>query len=237
MKKGFTLVELLVVITIIMLLAILALIILNPWTQIKKSKDGKRKSDLATLSKVLEDWYNDKQCYPKPSEICYDAPVNNTCHVCGTENSSPSFSPYLSMMICDPEHPAVKYLYNYDDANCPTLYRLFTILSITTDSVIEDVGCSGGCGPNLVYNYGITSPDTGLVVQQFAPTGSPTPTVPARGYCSSYSTLYYLPQSTFDCNICGSYQNCKVNFPQEIYYIDGGDPDPMQRCKIACIKD
>ncbi|MBI5127163.1 hypothetical protein HZA76_01780 [Candidatus Roizmanbacteria bacterium] len=237
--KAFTLVELLVVVTLIIILAVLLLIALNPWTQVKKSHDGKRKNDLATLGKVLEDWYNDKQCYPKPSEICYDAPdvMSKTCHICGTEIGSPSFTPYLSTMVCDPNFPAVKYLYNYDDADCPTLYRIFTALSITTDAVIEEIGCTDGCGPSLGYNYGVSSPDTGLVVQQFSPTNTPTPTIPTQGYCTDYPSLYYRPEGTSDCNICGSYENCKIIAPGMNYYIDGGDPDPNNRCKIGCIKN
>ncbi len=231
--------ELLVVIAIIILLLVVILISLNPWTQIKKSHDGKRKNDLATLGKVLEDWYNDKQCYPKPSEICYDTPdpLNKTCHICGTEIGSPSFAPYLSMLVCDPKFPAVKYVYNYDDPDCPTLYRIFTILSITTDSLIGEVGCTDGCGPGLIYNYGVTSQDTGLSVQQFTPTNTPTPSVPTQGYCSSYATLYYFAGQPPVCNICGNYNQCKTVAPGQIYYVDGGDPNLANRCMIGCIKD
>lgn len=235
MKKAYSLLEILVTITIIILLLAALFLIFNPITQINKSKDAKRKSDLATFSKVLEDFYNDKQCYPKPSEVCYDAPVNDSCHVCGNDSGSPSLDPYISTIICDPVHPTNKYIYNYDNVDCPKTYKIFAKLSITADPVIKDVGCTNGCGPSLSYNYGITSPNTGLVVQQFTPTNTPTPTVPTQGYCSNYQVLYYIGNN--DCNVCDDYNHCKIIAPGLNYFIDGGNPNPSNRCKIACIKD
>ncbi len=65
MKKGFTLVELLVVITII---GILANIGLNTFTSAqKKSRDAKRKAYLRQTSDALETYYNDKGEYPAPT--------------------------------------------------------------------------------------------------------------------------------------------------------------------------
>ena len=156
--------ELLIIIALIFLIATAVLVLFNPKKQIEKSWDGKRKTELAQLSKVLEDWYNDKQCYPKPSEICYDAPDRKTCHICGRSPQSPSFSPYLSSLPCDPQSPTKEYLYQVDDANCPRLYRIYTTLSNSSDPAIAEVGCSQNCGPGdvtgYIYNYAVTSPNT-----------------------------------------------------------------------------
>ncbi|PIP14675.1 hypothetical protein COX47_03920 [Candidatus Roizmanbacteria bacterium CG23_combo_of_CG06-09_8_20_14_all_35_49] len=70
-QVGFTLMELLIVIAIIAILATIAIVLLNPMQQISKAQDGRRKNDLATFQKVLEDYYNDKGCYPRPNEVCY----------------------------------------------------------------------------------------------------------------------------------------------------------------------
>jgi len=66
MKKGFTLVELLVVITI---LAILSNIGLNTFTSAqKKSRDAKRKAHLKQLSDAFEAYYNDQGQYPESTD-------------------------------------------------------------------------------------------------------------------------------------------------------------------------
>lgn len=172
--KGFTILELTIVIAIIGLIAVALFILLNPFKQIQKSQDSKRKHELSQINKVLEDYYNDKQCYPRPQDICYknNPPDNpeNPCYICGNDVQSPDFSPYLSRLPCDPQHPAVKYLYEVDQTTCPTWYRIYAKLSNTADPVIVQLGCQGyGCGsssssPTYGYNYGVTSPNTTLGV-------------------------------------------------------------------------
>ncbi len=61
-KKAFTLIELLIVITI---LGILALMITgNFFTSLKKGRDAKRKEDLEQITRALEMYYEDKRTYP-----------------------------------------------------------------------------------------------------------------------------------------------------------------------------
>lgn len=65
-KRGFTLIELLVIIAIIGLLAAASVIFLNP--ALKKSRDGKRKSDLAQIGRFLS-----LSCYlPEAGDGEYD---------------------------------------------------------------------------------------------------------------------------------------------------------------------
>lgn len=52
-KKGFTLLELLIVITIIAVLSTIAILVLNPVETLKKSRDSQRFSDLATIKTAL----------------------------------------------------------------------------------------------------------------------------------------------------------------------------------------
>jgi type II secretory pathway pseudopilin PulG len=185
--------EFLIVIALIALLATALLILFNPKKQIEKAWDAKRKNQLSELKKVLEDWYNDKNCYPKPSEICFDSPTaNNTCHICGNQSTSPSFSPYLSSLPCDPQSPKKDYLYQVDNLTCPNWYRVYADLSLSdylnNDPATEEVGCynqSCGPSPNYNYDYGISSPNIDL----------------ERSVNFSYC-------ARTGCNICGSYQNC-----------------------------
>lgn len=163
--------ELLIVITIIALLGTAAILLLNPQHQIEKAWDGRRKAELSSLRKVLEDWYGDKNCYPRPVEICYPSTasgynpsVDTKCYFCGSVSGSPQINPYLSQLPCDPRHPTKKYLYQVDDATCPSYYRIYDTLSDPTDPVIAEVGCVSGCGPvsDPNYNYGVSSPNVGL---------------------------------------------------------------------------
>ncbi|PIY93981.1 MAG: hypothetical protein COY68_04355 [Candidatus Levybacteria bacterium CG_4_10_14_0_8_um_filter_35_23] len=61
---GFTLVELLVVIGILLILLALTLLIINPLTQLKKIRDSERKHDLLQIRNALDTYYNDHACYP-----------------------------------------------------------------------------------------------------------------------------------------------------------------------------
>lgn len=219
-EHGFTLMELLIVVALIALIATAVLVLLNPWAQIAKGQDSKRKQELTQLNKVLEDWYNDKGCYPKPTDICYDPPTNvctppgvngplksQKCHICGNESSSPPFSPYLSRLPCDPRHKQKQYLYEVAPASslncpqtiaaatnpCPQWYRVYSNLSNQSDPSIEGVGCqASGCGiaPNYGYDFGVTSPNEKL----------------------SKTSVYYYYTSQFTCDQCQSgYEDCKLS--------------------------
>lgn len=52
-KQGFTLLELLIVITIIVVLSVLVIIVLNPVETLRKSRDAQRISDLSALKRVI----------------------------------------------------------------------------------------------------------------------------------------------------------------------------------------
>ena len=215
MKKGFSLMEIMIVISLIILLAVIALITLNPKKQIEKSQDTKRKQELAQLGKVLEDYYNDKDCYPRPSEICYNDTGVIPCNICGNDANSPDFNPYLSQLPCDPQQPIKKYLYQVDDASCPSWYRIYTTLSNTADPVIASVGCAGGCGPepDYSYNYGVSSPNTSI-----GNSSAPTPT-PQFVECQPEQSVYR--ETVQGCNVCKSnYATCKESFPDIIIYSD-----------------
>src|ERR1035441_9345033 len=64
-QRGFTLLELLIVIVIIGILALL--IIPNITSAPKKARDTKRKTDLTTLRKGLEEYFVNNNVYPASS--------------------------------------------------------------------------------------------------------------------------------------------------------------------------
>lgn len=221
--SALTLMEILIFFSLVGILTIIILLTLNPKKQVEKSWDGKRKNELGQLKKILEDWYNDKQCYPKPNEICYDPPVpvsdgSFTCHICGNQRTSPSLSPYLSRLPCDPQHPTKDFLYQVNNNDCPSWYKIYSYLSSKEDPIIETVGCRWGCGPintGFSYQYVVTSPNTG------AESG------PGLYYCSQINNCTLIvqdqPGKIKICNPSYRDPNCSnTNCPQisECYYED-----------------
>jgi len=137
-RTGLTLIEVLVVLAIISIL-----ILAGIWTwkiQLMKGRDGKRKADLKKLQTILEDYLNDNVCYPD------------------VLNCDQSFPPYLSVVYCDPLNNT-DYNYLYETDLDKTWYKIYARLETEDDPIIEQVGCSGGCGPGNNYNYFISSPN------------------------------------------------------------------------------
>ncbi len=197
-KKAFTLLELVIVVTIIALVGVALILLLNPKSQFDKMHDSQKVNDLDVLRKAFEDYYNDRGCYPRPADVCFSGsyngnPVQNLCYICGKEPGSPTLSPYLNKMPCDPNYPKKKYLYYVEgELNCPQSFKVYTDFNATDNAFSGDVGCgNGGCGqpPTFGYDYGVTSPDTNLSVSMYF-------------YC-------YTEAST--CDNCLTYSNCTQN--------------------------
>jgi type II secretion system protein G len=77
-KKGFTLIEILIVISILGLLS--AWIFPNFTTSLARSRDSKRRLDLQAVSKALQAYYNDHQNYPNDDDVgCIKVASNAYC--------------------------------------------------------------------------------------------------------------------------------------------------------------
>ena len=197
--NAFTLLELLIVVGIITVIAIGVFIALNPLQTYNRAIDTQKKADMSKFKKAMEEYYNDTGCYPPPTKLCFTGGKNGnlagklSCIMCGTEKTSPKFTPYLDPIPCDPNYPAKNYLYNVDSAVCPKLYRLYANLNISNDPDGITEGCgNGGCGvaPGYGYDYGVTSPGTAV-----------NATTTFRCYTSGSHT----------CDTCGAYADCQVN--------------------------
>lgn len=136
-KKGVTLVELLVVVTILIILAAFAIMYLR--SQIFKGQDAKRKGDMHKIQVAIEEYEKDHNCYPLSQLVVCDP---------GT-----GLRPYISKIPCDPT-TRTSYYYGYEDSTCPSWYQLYTSLEYESDENIM-----GNIGPMGNYNYCLTSPN------------------------------------------------------------------------------
>lgn len=101
-KKGFSLVELLVVITIIAILSVVAYTAVGGNTV--KARDSKRIQDLSTIQSALELYFVEFSAYPN-SPLTIGA---NT----GSPNTNLIPRKYLSTIPQDPKQPVTDYYYN-----------------------------------------------------------------------------------------------------------------------------
>lgn len=152
-SSGFTLIEILIVIAII---GVMYSSSFNPITQLTKARDAKRKDDINSFRIALEDYYNDKGCYPTMEQW-----NQATC-------GSPVSFLHVKSFACDPINHK-KYVYQTTQENgepCDGVcgacqgYRLLTKLENVADPAIEKVGCDAiGCGviPETGYcpNWGV----------------------------------------------------------------------------------
>jgi len=109
-KKAFTLIELLITVAILGILILISLFIFQIY--MTRARDGRRKSDLAKLQRVLEDYNNDNLCYPDALE-CKD-----------------NLAPYIREVFCDPINSGVNiYYYSVStEGACKKWYKIFTNL-------------------------------------------------------------------------------------------------------------
>lgn len=95
-KKGFTLVELLVTVSIIAILVAVGMVTYS--SVIKQGRDSKRQSDLRSIQSVLEQYYSDQLFYPSG-----DLPWNNSLtNAAGNPNTVSQSKTYLKITPSDP---------------------------------------------------------------------------------------------------------------------------------------
>jgi len=161
MRRGFTLIEILIVIAIIMLL--LVFIGLNFSGDIAKANDAKRKNDLYTLHNAIEEYNTDHGAFPPENLVA-------TCGGAGLQ-------PYIKQVPCD---PAKNLPYGYFISPSTGGYRVCAILQDTTDPAIAAMSCSGpeGCGVSGGYNYCLAQGTTPSAIgtDDYMSSGETTPT-------------------------------------------------------------
>lgn len=165
MRKGFTLVELLVV---MMIIGILATLIVGGFRSSQmRGRDAQRKADLRQLANAVEIFYTDYGKYPPASgtqiAACSYNPSTGVGAACvwGTGMMSDSKTTYMRIVSKDPVN-AQNYVYRVSTNG--KQFQLFARLENT-----EDKNCIGGnctspgititCGGTYLCNFAITSPN------------------------------------------------------------------------------
>ena len=156
-KNGFTLVELLLVITILVILGLAAFIGINPLVQILRGYDTVRKSDLKKIQTAYETYYEDNGCYPPLTDVVTTDKLGNPVHTSKSilENcNGTDLQPYLDKIPCDPatKTPYSNLIKVDDSLSCPQSYNLNTKLANKFDTagqtlvdpyISSTVNCAG----------------------------------------------------------------------------------------------
>lgn len=143
---GFTLVEVITVLVVIAGLIILSYLSI-PTIQ-ARVRDARRKADLHKMAIAIADYEDVNNCYPVSLPVCKTEFKDDTTTI-------------VSSIPCDPETND-SYVYVSENADCPSWFQLYTILEYEEDKLIDEVGCTYGCGPDCQFNYGVASPNQNL---------------------------------------------------------------------------
>jgi len=160
--RGFTLVEMIVVIGLMGIIISTALAIINPFAQLQKANDAHRKSDLEQLQHAVELYYQDKGSYPQSSA---NFQIMNGATTVGWGNT---WSPYMTTLPKDPTFSNTYVYYSPASSNGQTYYIYANLERGTTDkqacnsgNACQSIGSAAGfptanaCGG--VCNYGVSS--------------------------------------------------------------------------------
>lgn len=193
-KTGFSLIELLIVVSIIAILIIGAILMLNK--QRDRADDARVKAELDRLKIAFEEYHNDNGCYPPPE--WFDSKDD-----CGSNQ----FSPYLNAISCD-KNTGLPYVLETDETGCGW-YKLYATLDApwSDDQAVSQRSESG----SMSGNYGVSSANVTVSVYyeepQASTTSSPTPTPtqsspsPSPNYywCSNIGNCTSYDNAQYDC--------------------------------------
>lgn len=149
-QKGFTYVELMVSLAILLLLIFLVTVFVDPKSQIEKSRDEKRMTDISTLDRAINEFLLDQKRYPDLEDVIRTStslPVGSTA----LNNSNlgwilDDLSPYLDKQPTDPLNNE-QFFYTYTHSTMS--YEINAKLEFFIDAMVND----GGNDSNL-YEIG-----------------------------------------------------------------------------------
>jgi prepilin-type N-terminal cleavage/methylation domain-containing protein len=207
LRRGFTLVELLVVISIMAILA--AVLLANVANSQKISRDSQRKSDLRSLQTAIEAYRHKYGHYPDMG--CTDTDSSGTKNGFGWSDEktcqvyivglAPEFIPHLPHDPSIGSNPGYAYVTNVADSNYPTAGLVYKIMALWT---VE--------ADTLTYTHPFKSCDvTPNVYGQFQYDAANN--IHNGNWCSNVTDIDGTNQ--------GAVPRCKLNTPQNDDHGDG----------------
>jgi len=142
LAPGFTFIELMLVIIILGILA--SLIMGNFFTSLRKGRDAQRKTDLGSIQKALEMFYEDKKHYPT-----YPITFGGKYKLCETKSATDCADEqvYMQNIPNDPASMGGSHYYYVTDAD-GTFFRLFSCIENANDVAqgVSQTGFDDGTG-------------------------------------------------------------------------------------------
>lgn len=157
-KKGFTLIELMIVISIISLLSIAGLVIYS--TVSRNGRDAKRSSDLRSIQSALEQYAADQFYYPSTISL-----GNALTNCTGGANGCVVSKTYLNSVPNDPvsgNYGFTKLVAACDNTGATkcTSYCIYAKMENASNGVPVPSNCPGYnvTAPVNTYNFAVTLP-------------------------------------------------------------------------------
>lgn len=164
--KGFTLIELMVSVSIIAILSGVLLQVINPTALRKKTRDKQRVADLKRLQSALELYFADHRQYPDPTGS------NSWLNITGSDGLTSTLTNYIEPTV-DPTNNdggshsgpcscTTCYRYNYRSNG--SNYVLTAIMEVDTSNDEDPCGDEANWGTscstfqNQDYCYGVENP-------------------------------------------------------------------------------
>lgn len=221
--RGFSLIELIVVLSIISILFVAIGVLFNPLAQLNKSKNATRQQDLNQIKNALDAYFNDTGCYPTSLSF-------------GNKWSSGT-TVYMQKVPEDPDCSASNLLncydYQTDGSSCPQWNILYAqmhqpIAGTIPQCMLKTVASCLPQGGILSYNYCMVSGklDCSYLSQNAIPTPAysivntpgptsqplvtptPTPNVNCNGQLSACSNGICNVEAASQCTACGGSMHC-----------------------------
>lgn len=218
-KRGFTLVELIVVITMLALMSTFLLVLLNVSTQLNKARDAQRREDLQQIRNALDVYYNDNNCYPP------QAGFSGKGLPFGSEWASGT-NVYMQKVPQDPDYSSTgwSYIYQTDSSSCPQWAVIYAHLVSSNISATQSCQTFQACGYlQTKYNYCLMSGNLNCsyirtnplpIPTVILPTATPTPTGVVPTPTPSYYYCAYDPTTkSYTCSSVSSSQQNMVCSP------------------------
>ena len=140
-SAGFTIIEVVIVTGLIILLASLLIINVDPVGSKKKSRDEKRMSDVSTIDRAISEFVADKKRYPDQSNILRQSTILPAGSSQLTSSKSgwiqEDLSSYSSLLPIDPLNDDLYHYYYIHNLNS---YEVNAKLEILTTEMINDGG-------------------------------------------------------------------------------------------------